>query len=180
MARKTLIQLTDDIDGTPMTDGAGRTVTFALEGTTYEIDLSDAHIADSTKHLRRTPPPAGVRDAGATALQEQLRPARPSSRRSASGPARTATRFPTAGVSRAPSATRTTPSTKSGSSRKSVSPETSTRPCAPETPPTRLSSWAPAAHEEQPQDPLRYVKTLCQIRAGLPDGNPNATRTNDT
>jgi len=46
MARKTLIQLTDDIDGTPIVDGAGRTVAFALDGITYEIDLSDAHLAE--------------------------------------------------------------------------------------------------------------------------------------
>jgi len=134
---------------------------------------------NSTKRLRPTPPSAGVQDPRATALQEQLRPTRPSSRRSASGPARTATRFPTAGVSRAPSATRMTP-TKTGSSRQSLSPETSTRPCPREAPPTRLSSRTSAAHDEQPQGPLRYVKTPVQRRGGLPHGNPNATRTNAT
>ncbi|MCJ0700243.1 Lsr2 family protein [Frigoribacterium faeni] len=46
MARKTVIQLTDDIDGTPIADGAGRTVAFALDGIAYEIDLSDAHLAE--------------------------------------------------------------------------------------------------------------------------------------
>jgi hypothetical protein len=46
MARKTLIQLTDDIDGTPIADGEGRTITFSLNDTTYEIDLSDAHLAE--------------------------------------------------------------------------------------------------------------------------------------
>jgi len=51
MARKTVIQLTDDIDGTPISDGAGRTVTFALDGIAYEIDLSDAHLAELHKSL---------------------------------------------------------------------------------------------------------------------------------
>jgi hypothetical protein len=46
MARKTVIQLTDDIDGTPIAEGAGRTVPFALDGIAYEIDLSDAHLAE--------------------------------------------------------------------------------------------------------------------------------------
>lgn len=46
MARKTIIQFTDDVDGTPIADGAGRTVTFALDSTAYEIDLSDAHVAE--------------------------------------------------------------------------------------------------------------------------------------
>jgi hypothetical protein len=46
MARKTVIQLTDDIDGTPIADGAGRTIPFALDGIAYEIDLSDAHLAE--------------------------------------------------------------------------------------------------------------------------------------
>jgi hypothetical protein len=46
MARKTFIQLTDDIDGTPIADGTGYTVTFAVDGIAYEIDLSDAHLAE--------------------------------------------------------------------------------------------------------------------------------------
>ncbi|MBD8704922.1 Lsr2 family protein [Frigoribacterium sp. CFBP 13712] len=49
MAQKTLIQLVDDIDGTPIEDGGGRTVTFTLKGVTYEIDLCDAHIEELTK-----------------------------------------------------------------------------------------------------------------------------------
>jgi hypothetical protein len=40
MAQKTIIQLVDDIDDMPLADGEGETVTFALDGTTYEIDLS--------------------------------------------------------------------------------------------------------------------------------------------
>lgn len=39
MARKTIVQLTDDIDGS----AAVETVTFALDGVTYEIDLNQAN-----------------------------------------------------------------------------------------------------------------------------------------
>lgn len=51
MARKTLIQLVDDLDGTTLTDGKGKTVTFALEGASYEIDLSQAHVDELTETL---------------------------------------------------------------------------------------------------------------------------------
>jgi hypothetical protein len=40
VAQKVIVQRTDDLDGTPITDGRGETVTFALEGRSYEIDLS--------------------------------------------------------------------------------------------------------------------------------------------
>lgn len=51
MAQKTLIQLVDDFDGTALTDGKGKTVTFALEGVSYEIDLSQAHVDELTQAL---------------------------------------------------------------------------------------------------------------------------------
>ncbi|XAS74014.1 Lsr2 family protein [Micrococcaceae bacterium Sec5.1] len=39
MATKTIITFHDDLDGTE----AHQTVSFSVEGTSYEIDLSDAH-----------------------------------------------------------------------------------------------------------------------------------------
>ena len=42
MAQKTVITLTDDIDGSD----ANETLTFGLDGTTYEIDLNDVHAED--------------------------------------------------------------------------------------------------------------------------------------
>jgi hypothetical protein len=42
MAQTTLVQLVDDIDGSE----ASETLTFGLDGTTYEIDLNDAHAED--------------------------------------------------------------------------------------------------------------------------------------
>lgn len=41
MARKTQVLLIDDIDGSQ----ASQTVTFGLDGVSYEIDLSDEHAA---------------------------------------------------------------------------------------------------------------------------------------
>jgi hypothetical protein len=56
MAQKVQVQLIDDIDGAP----ADETVTFALDGVTYEIDLTDAHakalresFAEWVGHARR-------------------------------------------------------------------------------------------------------------------------------
>lgn len=41
MAQKIVVQFVDDLDGTQLADGAGGTVSFALDGTSYEIDLSN-------------------------------------------------------------------------------------------------------------------------------------------
>jgi len=46
MAQRTVVQLVDDIDGTDLTDVDGETVTFALDGTSYEIDLSAEHAGE--------------------------------------------------------------------------------------------------------------------------------------
>jgi len=45
LARTTIVQLTDDIDGSQ----AAETVRFAVDGRTYEIDLSTEH-AESLRH----------------------------------------------------------------------------------------------------------------------------------
>jgi hypothetical protein len=42
MAKQTVTTLVDDIDGSAATE----TVTFGLDGATYEIDLNEAHAAD--------------------------------------------------------------------------------------------------------------------------------------
>lgn len=41
MARRTIIEYFDDLDGTPIE--ARNTMTFGLEGRVYEIDLSEAN-----------------------------------------------------------------------------------------------------------------------------------------
>jgi len=41
MAQRTTVQLIDDITGEAITDGNGRTITFAVDGVEYEIDLAE-------------------------------------------------------------------------------------------------------------------------------------------
>lgn len=41
MAQKVTTTLVDDVDGSPIADGQGGTVSFSLEGAFYEIDLSE-------------------------------------------------------------------------------------------------------------------------------------------
>lgn len=43
MARRIIHQLVDDIDGAVLDDGAGETASFALDGRSYEIDLSESN-----------------------------------------------------------------------------------------------------------------------------------------
>lgn len=57
MAKRVKVLLVDDVDDSE----AAETVTFALDGITYEIDLNDSHAADLraevqawTRHARRT------------------------------------------------------------------------------------------------------------------------------
>lgn len=40
MAQRQIVVLTDDLDDTELKAGEGETVTFALDGVTYEIDLN--------------------------------------------------------------------------------------------------------------------------------------------
>ncbi|HEY0693872.1 MAG TPA: Lsr2 family protein [Kribbella sp.] len=41
MAQRVEVQLTDDLDGVDIPAGKGQTVAFELDGTSYEIDLSN-------------------------------------------------------------------------------------------------------------------------------------------
>lgn len=41
MAKRQITQFIDDLDGTVLEDGDGTTIRFALEGRSYDIDLSD-------------------------------------------------------------------------------------------------------------------------------------------
>jgi len=44
MAQKVIIELVDDLDGTPIETGKGGTVSFALGKKSYDIDLSAANL----------------------------------------------------------------------------------------------------------------------------------------
>lgn len=41
MAQRVVVELTDDLDGKPISDGKGETVRFALDRQEYEIDLGE-------------------------------------------------------------------------------------------------------------------------------------------
>ena len=43
MAQKYIVQLIDDLTSEPIEEGAGETVTFAVDGVSYAIDLSTAN-----------------------------------------------------------------------------------------------------------------------------------------
>jgi hypothetical protein len=49
MAQKVLVQLVDDLDGTSSSDIS--TVTFGLDGVTYEIDLNEDNASNLRNHL---------------------------------------------------------------------------------------------------------------------------------
>jgi len=57
MATETITRLIDDLDGSE----AERTVTFAWDGRTYEIDLSKKNVAALEKTMKPRTPVAGRR-----------------------------------------------------------------------------------------------------------------------
>ena len=50
--KKVIEQLVDDISGDVIADGAGETVSFAIDGRSYEIDLSDKNAAKLREALQ--------------------------------------------------------------------------------------------------------------------------------
>lgn len=79
MAQRTVIQLTDDLDGKPIDEGKGETVTFAIDGTDYEIDLGDKNAARLREAFAKyvgaarkiSGRPTGGRSRGATASRSR-------------------------------------------------------------------------------------------------------------
>ena len=70
MSQRTIVQLIDDLDGSVIPGGLGRTLLFEVNGTTYEIDLNDAHIDE----LRAALAPflsAGRRLSGGLAMKQR-------------------------------------------------------------------------------------------------------------
>ena len=51
MAQRTIVQLVSDLSGDEIQAGEGRTVEFAVDGTTYTIDLTDKEAASFDKAL---------------------------------------------------------------------------------------------------------------------------------
>ena len=52
VAHRTVVQLTDDLDGKSIPDGKGGTVRFGLDRQDYEIDLSDKNAKSLREALR--------------------------------------------------------------------------------------------------------------------------------
>lgn len=72
MAQRTVIQLTDDLDGTAIADGQGETVTFGLDGAVYEIDLNAKNAAKLRDSLSKYVS-AGRRTSGRRSSGKQAR-----------------------------------------------------------------------------------------------------------
>ncbi|MEU2005158.1 Lsr2 family protein [Rhodococcus sp. NPDC019627] len=51
MARKVVVELVDDIDGTIFGDGEGENITFSVNGVDYEIDLKDKYAKKFHKQI---------------------------------------------------------------------------------------------------------------------------------
>jgi hypothetical protein len=65
MAQRTVVQLTDDLDGKPIPAGKGETIRFSLDRTDYEIDLTDKN-AKALRAAFATYVSAARRTAGGT------------------------------------------------------------------------------------------------------------------
>ena len=63
MARKIIHQLVDDLDDTVLEPGEGETVLFALDGKSYEIDLSADNAGNSARSSSATSRPAAASEA---------------------------------------------------------------------------------------------------------------------
>ena len=123
MAQKVNIVLVDDIDGSDATE----TVSFGLDGTTYEIDLNDKNaaalrdaLAGYVGHARKV---GSASRRGRKSAASAARPAAPAPGRSATGRAPTATRSPTAAGSRPTSARPSKPPTDPSSHPRRVGHE---------------------------------------------------------
>ena len=51
MAQRTVVQLTDDLDGSAIADGDGETVQLSYRGQSYELDLSSGNAGQLDKAL---------------------------------------------------------------------------------------------------------------------------------
>jgi hypothetical protein len=53
MVRRTVELLIDDLDGSPLEEGDGDTITFAYQGAEYSIDLSRKHVDEFHEALAK-------------------------------------------------------------------------------------------------------------------------------
>src|SRR5215207_6056646 len=84
MARRTVVQLTDDLDGKPIPDGKGETVRFSLDRQDYEIDLGEKN-AKALRDALSSYVASARRAGGAPRGRRPPRPGSTTRRRSARG-----------------------------------------------------------------------------------------------
>lgn len=53
MAKKVIVELIDDLDGTAITEDGGETIRFSLDNIDYSIDLSTANANNLRNHLQQ-------------------------------------------------------------------------------------------------------------------------------
>jgi hypothetical protein len=78
MAQKVTVQLVDDLDDSPITEGAGRTIEFSFDGSSYEIDLSNENVdafRDAISDYVAAARKVGARRGGNAPRAAQKRPA---------------------------------------------------------------------------------------------------------
>ena len=51
MAKREIVELTDDIDGSSIADGSGETIDFSVNGVDYRIDLKDKNAREFHRKL---------------------------------------------------------------------------------------------------------------------------------
>src|SRR3954452_9566788 len=148
MAQRTVIQLVDDLDGTEIVDGAGETVTFALDGGQYEIDLTNDH-ADEMRaaldHYVQSARKVGGRHRRARARPpSRRRPLRSTTapRLCACGPGRTRSMSPRAAASHRVSWTGSAPPATDTQDGREGRAEWLGPPAAPSTAPATDPPWA--------------------------------------
>lgn len=78
MAQRTVIQLTDDLDGKPIAEGEGETLRFGLDRQEYEIDLRDKNASDLRKQFTKYVEHARKVDGGTSGRGRSRRAAVPS------------------------------------------------------------------------------------------------------
>lgn len=53
MARKAVVEVTDDVDGSVIAPGRGQSISFGFDGASYVIDLGDRNVREFRKALDR-------------------------------------------------------------------------------------------------------------------------------
>ena len=92
MAQRTVVQLTDDLDGSPIADGDGETVRLVYRGQSYELDLSSGNVGQLDKVLEPYLTAARTTSGGSSGASRQRASGRAPAGGATEGPDPTAVR----------------------------------------------------------------------------------------